>query len=260
MGLQAENRHSVILEQLRSGGRIQVAQIAEDLNVTEVTVRRDLALLAKKGLLRKTYGGAVLAGAPEMNAPVQYRQAKNLAAKKIIGTLAGPLVNDGDIIYLEAGTTCYQIIPHLSACKNLTIIVNSLHLMSRLHEYPQHKVIITGGQYRSERMDMIGPAAEMAIGQLAGFKAFTGADDISIEAGISGADVDTVSFTKLVLKQTASGIFVGDHTKFDNPALYKIADIDQLDAIVTDTAPSQAWQNACREKEIRLIYPEHDGE
>ena len=256
MGLQAENRHRHILEILRTSGRVQVPQIAQDLEVTEVTIRRDLAKLAKNGLLRKTYGGAVSASAPEINAPVRYRQTKNLAAKKTIGSLAGPLVNDGDIIYLEAGTTCYQIIPHLSGCKDLTIIVNSLHLMSRLHEYPQHKVIITGGQYRTERMDMIGPAAEMAIGQLAGFKAFTGADDISIEAGISGADVATVSFTRLVLKQASSVIFVGDHTKFDNPALYKIADIDRLDAIVTNARPGEDWHKVCREKDIRLICPE----
>ena len=146
MGLQAQNRHQHILETLRTSGRVQVPQIAKELDVTEVTIRRDLAQLAKSGLLRKTYGGAVPAPAPEINTPVRYRQTKNLAAKKIIGTLAGPLGSDGDIIYLEAGTTCYQIIPHLSGRKDLTIIVNSLHLMSRLHEYPQHKVIITGGQ------------------------------------------------------------------------------------------------------------------
>lgn len=260
MGLQAENRHQHILDLLRTSGRVQVPQVAKELDVTEVTIRRDLAQLAKNGLLRKTYGGAVPSSAPEINTPVRYRQTKNLAAKKTIGSLAGPLVSDGDIIYLEAGTTCYQIIPHLAGCKDLTIIVNSLHLMSRLHEYPQHKVIITGGQYRPERMDMIGPAAEMAIGQLAGFKAFTGADDISIEAGISGADVATVSFTRLVLRQASSVIFVGDHTKFDNPALYKIADIDGLDAIVTNTRPSKDWHKVCREKDIRLIYPnQNDG-
>lgn len=256
MGLQAENRHRHILDLLRTSGRVHVAHVAEELDVTEVTIRRDLAQLAKNGLLRKTYGGAVLASVPEINTPVRYRQTRNLAAKKIIGSLAGPLVSDGEIIYLEAGTTCYQIIPHLAGCRDLTIIVNSLHLMSRLHEYPQHKVIITGGQYRPERMDMIGPAAEMAIGQLGGFKAFTGADDISIEAGISGADVATVSFTRLVLRQASSVIFVGDHTKFDNPALYKIADIDRLDAIVTDTRPGDTWHKVCREKDIRLIYPD----
>ena len=256
MGLQAENRHQHILETLRTSGRVQVPFVAKELDVTEVTIRRDLSKLAKKGMLRKTYGGAIPVPVPEIDAPVRYRQTKNLAAKKIIGALAGKLVCDGDIIYLEAGTTCYQIIPHLAGCKDLTIIVNSLHLMSRLHEYPQHKVIITGGQYRTERMDMIGPAAEMAIGQLAGFKAFTGADDISIEAGISGADVATVSFTRLVLRQASSVIFVGDHTKFDNPALYKIADIDRLDAIVTNTRPDKDWLKVCREKDIRLIY--HD--
>ena len=104
-------------------------------------------------------------------------------------------------------------------------------------------------------MDMIGPTAQAAIEQLSGFTAFTGADDISIDTGISGADIATVTFTKLVLKQAAKVIFVGDHAKFDKPALYKIADLDRLDYIITDTAPNEQWHSLAREKSIQLIYP-----
>jgi DeoR/GlpR family transcriptional regulator of sugar metabolism len=254
MGLLAEQRNQHILESIRSRGRILVAQLAQELNVTEVTIRRDLAKLEKHGFLKKTYGGAVL-GASEMSSSVRYRQTRNLAAKRIIGRLAAELIQDGDSIYLEAGSTCYEIIPHLANKNNLTIIVNSLHLMSRLHEQVQHKVVLTGGMYRPERMDMIGPAAENAISQLAGFTAFTGADDITIETGISGADVATVSFTKNVLRKAARIIFVGDSSKFDNPALYKIAEIDQLDAIVTNTCPGSKWNKTCGEMNIKLIYP-----
>ena len=157
-------------------------------------------------------------------------------------------------IQREAGSTCFEIIPYLAQKKGLTIIVNSLHLMSRLHEQLQHKIIILGGQYRQERMDMIGPTAELAISQLSGFTAFTGADDIAIEAGISGADVATVSFTKMVLRRASHVIFVGDRSKFDNPALYKIADIDGLDAIVTNVYPGDEWAKVCGEKEIQLIW------
>jgi DeoR/GlpR family transcriptional regulator of sugar metabolism len=254
MGLLAEQRNQHILESIRTRGRILVAQLAEELQVTEVTIRRDLAKLEKSGLLKKTYGGAVL-GKSEMNSSVRYRQTRNLTAKRIIGSLAANMINDGDSIYLEAGSTCYEIIPHLAHKNDLTIITNSLHLMSRLHEQVQHRVILTGGLYRPERMDMIGPAAENAISQLAGFTAFTGADDITIETGISGADVATVSFTKNLLRKAARIIFVGDSSKFDNPALYKIADIDQLDAIVTNTYPGDNWRQACDELEIQLVYP-----
>jgi DeoR/GlpR family transcriptional regulator of sugar metabolism len=253
MGLLAEKRHQFILDAMRHKGRILVADAAQELKVTEVTVRRDLAYLEKNGLLKKTYGGAVLA-ASEMNLPVRYRQTRNLAAKRIIGRLAAELIGDGDSIYLEAGSTCFEIIPHLAQKKDLTIIVNSLHLMSRLHEQLQHKLIILGGQYRQERMDMIGPTAELGVSQLSGFTAFTGADDIDIEAGISGADVATVSFTKMVLKKASKVVFVGDRSKFDNPALYKIADIDSLDAIVTNVYPGKEWANVCVKKEIRLIW------
>lgn len=255
MGLLAESRRKIIVQQLRNEGRIKVLELARKLQVTEVTIRRDLEQLQKTGLLKKTYGGAVLAGPPDVNVSVRYRRTRNLAAKKIIGQLAAELINTGDIIYLEAGSTCYEIIPHLAAMENLTIIVNSLYLMSRLHEMPQHKVIITGGEYRPERMDMLGPTAEAAITQLGGFKAFTGADDISLEAGISGSDVITVTFTKQVLKRAAQVYFVGDRSKFDNPALYKIADLDRLDCIVTNENPGPKWHKAAQNAAIRLIYP-----
>lgn len=254
MGVKAETRHKRILERLNSAGRVYVKNLAQELGVTEVTIRRDLVLLESNGLLKKSYGGAVLA-APEVTASVLYRQKKKLGAKRIVGRLAGRLVRNGDIIYLEAGSTCYEIIPYLAERKNLTVIVNSLYLMKRLGEQTGHKIIIIGGQYRPERMDMVGPSAEAAIAQLSGFKAFTGADDITIDAGISGEDVVTVGFAKLVLKRASEVIFVGDHTKFDNPALYKIANIDKLDYIVTDTKPSKEWLAAAKKKNIKLLYP-----
>jgi DeoR/GlpR family transcriptional regulator of sugar metabolism len=255
MGVSAEIRHKQILEQLRSAGRVHVADLAKAIGVTEVTIRRDLAFLQKNGLLKKTYGGAVVA-APEVAVSVRYRQTQKAGAKQIIGRIAGALVRDGDIIYLEAGSTCYEIIPYLANRKDLTVIVNSLYLMKRLHEQPAHKIIVVGGQYRPERMDMVGPQAEAAISQLGGFKAFTGADDITIDAGISGADQVTVGFAKIVVQRASGVIFVGDHTKFDKPALYKIADIDLLDYIVTDTRPSRQWQHAAKQKSIKLLYPE----
>jgi len=254
MGIAAKLRHKKILEELSAKGQVRVAHTARALGVTEVTIRRDLTFLEAEGLLSKTYGGAVPV-APEVSVSVRYRQIKRLSAKRTIGKLAGRLVKDGDIIYLEAGSTCYEIIPYLAERKNLTIIVNSLYLMRRLAKLTGHKIIIIGGQYRNERMDMVGPAAEMAISQMGGFKAFTGADDITIDAGISGADVVTVGFAKLVLKKASEVIFVGDHTKFDNPALYKIADIDQLDYIVTDKKPVEMWIEIAKQKNIKLIYP-----
>jgi len=255
MGVGAEIRHKHILQQLSSRGRIYVKDAAKELGVTEVTVRRDLRLLQDNGVLKKSYGGAVPA-AVELADSVRYRQTRRAGAKRIIGRLASELISDGDIIYLEAGSTCYEIIPYLADKKDLTVIVNSLYLMKRLGESAAHKIIIIGGQYRPQRMDMVGVGAESAISQLSGFKAFTGADDIAIDAGISGADVVTVGFAKLVVRQASEVIFVGDDTKFDNPALYKIADIDQLDYIVTNSRPSKAWLDAAMENNIKLIYPE----
>ncbi len=256
MGLSAEKRRQYIIEQVRAVGRVEVPQVARHFAVTEVTIRRDLAVLTEKGLVQKTYGGAVSAAAPDIDAAVRYRQTRNLQAKKIIGKLvADMLVSSGDVIYLEAGSTCYEIIPNLAAHRDLTVIVNSLYLMTRLGQMPQHRIVLIGGQYRPERMDITGAISELVINQLGGFKAFTSADDISITGGISGADVATVTFTRRVLERASKVFFVGDHTKFDNPALYRIADIERLDGIVTDRQPSQQWLDAAEQKSIRMIYP-----
>ena len=257
MGIAAEIRHGKILDKISSVGRVYVKDIAGEFGVTEVTIRRDLSFLKESGLLKKTYGGAVPVS-PDLSASVRYRQKRKMGAKRIVGQLASTLVKDGDVIYLEAGSTCYEIIPFLAERKDITIIVNSLYLMRRLGQVAGQKTIIIGGHYREDRMDMVGPAAEMAIAQLSGFKAFTGADDITIDTGISGADVVTVGFSKLVLRQASEVIFVGDDTKFDNPALYKIADIDQLNYIVTNMEPSRAWQKLAKKKQIKLIYPQSE--
>ena len=256
MGLLAENRYNYILEQLRTNGRIKVCEIAEELNVTEVTIRRDLSAMQRDGILKKTYGGAVLIGPADNNIFLSTRKTKNIQAKKIIGKLAAAMIKDGDNIYLEAGSTCNEIIPYLAEKTGLTIIVNSINLMMRLHEQPQHKIIITGGQYRPETMDMIGPTAEATIKQLGGFTAFTSADDISMDSGISGADIATVSFTKVILKRASRAIFVGTRRKFDRAALYKIADLSELEAIITDSKPSEQWHIAAAQNNVKLIYPD----
>lgn len=259
MGVSADKRRRYILDRVRLAGRVTVADVMREFGVADMTVRRDLDGMAKMGLIRKTYGGAVPAGSPEIDESVRFRRTKNLKAKKIIGKLAADkLVEGGDIIYLEAGSTCFEIIPHLADFRDLTIIVNSLYLMTRLGEMAQHKVILVGGEYRAQRMDLIGAISESVMSELGGFKAFTSADDISIEGGISGAEVATVTFTKLVLQRAAKVYFVGDHTKFDNPSLYKIADIDRLDGIVTNKKPSEKWITTASKKQIKMIYPKED--
>lgn len=258
MGLLAQSRHHYIMEQLRSCGRMKVVDVAKALDVTEVTIRRDLTVLQKNGVLKKTYGGAVLSGPSELQNSANYRKTRNLSAKKVIGKLAATLINDGDNIYLEAGSTCNEIIPYLSEKQGLTIIVNSINLMSRLHELTQHKIIVTGGQYRPDTMDMIGPSAEATIQQLGGFTAFTSADDISVDSGISGADISTVSFTKQILLRAAKAVFVGTRQKFDKASLYKIADVDQLNCIVTDVRPSALWLEMAMKRGIKVLFEEND--
>ena len=139
MGVSTEIRHKYILDSLNENGKVLVSELAEKLNVTEVTIRRDLTFLNKNGLLKKTYGGAVKI-TPDLAFSVHFRQKKKASAKKIIGKLAATLINNDDIIYLEAGSTCYEIIPFLADKKNLTVIVNPKKVTVLLI---QHQVFFT---------------------------------------------------------------------------------------------------------------------
>jgi DeoR/GlpR family transcriptional regulator of sugar metabolism len=252
MSFSSNQRQERIVEELRAKGHATVPDLAGALGVSEATVRRDLRSLAESGRINAVYGGATW----PHNADYSFRSKgeRNVEAKRAIGRLAADLIHDDDQIFLDSGTTCFEVARLLKRRRGLTVIVNSARLAIEL-ESPGLNVFLIGGQYRSDRMDTVGPLAISAIDQLRGFIAFAGADGLSMDMGLSAADVETAHLNRLALINARECILVADHTKFLAPSLAKIVGWERISRVVTDSPPAGPWLEFFHSRGITVIHP-----
>ncbi len=259
MGHGFEIRKKIILEKLDRDGSVLVKDIADQIGISETTVRRDLNELDSQGLLKQVYGGAVR---PERttarwNFTITDRAGHEIQAKKRIGKAAASFVSDNDILYIDPGTTSWEMIPYLRDRQNLTIISNSVRLLQCLEYIGHHNILQLGGTLRPDRLDTVGSLAQFGIEQLRGFKAFQGGDGLDIDFGLSAVDHESAHTAKVIVSNAKDVIVLADHSKFEKPSLlYKIIGIDEIDCIVTDKPLSDIWQDKCRQHDIDVIVAE----
>lgn len=232
---------------------VTARDLAVSMDVSEATVRRDLHALAETGELEVVYGGATLSRRTDFS--FSSKEQRNLEAKRTIGRLAAELVGDGEQLFLDSGTTCFQMAPSLKRKRGLSIIVNSARLALEL-DVPGTSVIMLGGQYRPDRMDTIGPLCTASLDQLRGYIAFIGADGLGMEFGPAAADIESAHLYRLAVRNAREAILIADHSKFLSPSLFKIVDWDQISKLVTDQRPSEQWIEFLHKRNIVLIYPE----
>lgn len=225
------------------------------LAISEATIRRDLRALADDHQLELVYGGATVV----RNADVSFRSKglRNVEAKRIIGRLAAELVADNDQIFIDSGTTCFELAPFLKRKRGLSVIVNSARLAVELGDVQGLSVITIGGQYRPDRMDSVGPLAAQTLDQLRGFITFIGADGLSPDFGVTAADIESAHIYRLAVRNGRETILLVDHTKFMAPSLFKIVDWDAISRLVTDQKPLPEWIEFLDSRGIETIYPNH---
>jgi DeoR/GlpR family transcriptional regulator of sugar metabolism len=246
-------RKDEILRILYEQGHVEVRIISETFNVSEATVRRDLRRMNDEGLLELVYGGATLPR--KGNFSLRSRQTRNMEAKRLIGQMAADLVRNGDSIFIDSGTTCCCMVPHLLMRQDLSIITNSNLVAAEIGERTNFNVLQLGGKFRFERMDSIGPFAQMVIEQLSGYRAFIGADGLALDIGMTTTDVETAHLYRSVIQHASEITLLADHTKFNAPALYKILGIDAVNRIVTDLPPPKEWADCLERNGIDVILP-----
>lgn len=222
------------------------------MSVSEATVRRDLRALADSGQLALVYGGATLRRPSDFS--FHSKRTRNVEAKRVIGRLAAQLVGDDEQIFMDSGTTCFEMTPFLKCRRRLSIIVSSARLALEL-DSPGLGVILLGGQYRPDRMDAVGRLATSTLAQLRGYLCFIGADGLSMDAGPFAADIESADLYCLAVQNARQTVLLVDHTKFLAPSLRKIADWTSIWGIVTDQPPSPQWSEFLASKGIQAIYP-----
>jgi len=254
MTYSTQQRRERILAQGLERGHVTVKALAEEMGVSQATIRRDLKAMAEENQLELVYGGAALPRRSDFS--FQSKTIRQVQAKQIIGRLAAELVADGDQLFLDSGTTCFQMAPLLKRRRGLFIIVNSARLVAELANGPGISIITLGGHYRSDRMDTIGPLATSTLNQLRGYMAFIGADGVSMDFGLTASDVESADLYRLAVRNAREAVLLVDHTKFLTPSLFKIVDWDAISRVVTDQRPTSEWVEFLNAQEIQIICPD----
>jgi len=230
--------------------------LAKVLGVSESTVRRDLRALAAAGSIEQAYGEATLPRRTDWS--FQAKAKLNKEAKKVVGRLAAEQISDGDQVFIDSGTTCFEMTGVLKTRSGVSVIVNSARLALEL-DSSRLEVILLGGQYRPHRMDTVGPVAMSALEHLHGYTAFIGADGLSTKFGLTASDIASAHLFGLAVRNARRTVLVVDHTKFQTTSLREIANWDSIDTVVTDSPPPPAWREFLSSKSIGVLYPDGGG-
>ena len=188
--------------------------------------------------------------------PFNIRKKKNMKGKQKIAELIGGLVHDGDHIILDPSTTAVSIVKMLKDRKRLTIITNSIEVLVELTDVNGWEVISTGGTLKENYLALVGARAMQGIASFHADKAIFSCKGIAMDKGVTDANELFSQVKQTMLRSAAQRILAVDHTKFDKVAFSQICDISDIDLIVTDLKPSDAWMSYFAEKNITCLYGE----
>ena len=234
----AKERRALILRMLEQKEEILVTEISRETGISEVTIRKDLTILQNRHLLIRTRGGA-------MRRPVENNIEETAIARKRmfntkekarIGEEAVKLIKDGDHIMLDSGTTTLEVARNLDRFHNLHIITNAMNIATELMAYKRFEVVLLGGHVRYNSQSMVGPIALSELRHFSGYKLFLGVDSFSMENGVSTPDLEEALLNQMMIQQAGKVIAVFDSSKFNKRSFVHVAEVNQLDYIITDRA------------------------
>ncbi|MBJ6361799.1 DeoR/GlpR family DNA-binding transcription regulator [Paenibacillus sp. GCM10012307] len=258
MSISSEERKRVITEQLRLEGQVKVTELSLRLTISEETVRRDLVVLEREGIARRVYGGAVLLKPLSYEPPYLQRQQVRAEEKARIGRAAAELIESGDTISIDVGTTTLELAKAIAGRERLTILTNSVavayHLMEAVSSGKfSGKIIVIGGELNPEQQSISGPLAEGAISQFRVDKAFISVGGISLERGISDYDLDEAVMSRRMMESANQTIVLADDSKLDKEAFTEVAPLHKANFIVSNIPAPKEWAVMLKSHHVHWI-------
>jgi DeoR/GlpR family transcriptional regulator of sugar metabolism len=250
----AIERRSEILTKLQQEGKVLVNDLSKLYQVTEETIRRDLEKLEVEGIVRKTYGGAVLVETLNVDLPYYVRKQTNVQSKENIASKIAELIQDGDHIMLDASSTAVYVIKRIKQLKNITIITNSIEILLELADVTGWKVFSTGGTMKEGALALIGHQAEEMIDHFHVDKAIISCKGIDQEFGITDSNEPDVEIKRHMVKAAKQVILAVDSSKFDKISFVRMGAFDQVNTIVTDSVPQQTWIDHMEQYDVTILY------
>ncbi|MGV9633073.1 DeoR/GlpR family DNA-binding transcription regulator [Nocardia rhamnosiphila] len=231
----ASTRRREIMHRLVTEGYVEAKALADELGVDGSTIRRDLDALERAGQAQRTHGGARPTPGATAKLPYAMKEGERLAEKMAIAHSAARCVRTGDTVILDSGSTTYEIARALRNHTDLTVITNDLRIAKFVAETPGMRLLVTGGELLGSVFTLVGERAIEFLSDYTADWAFLGADAIDVDAGITNMNTLEVPLKRAMITATANAVVVADSSKFGRRALAKVAGLDEITRILTDS-------------------------
>lgn len=249
-------RQDEILELLRQRHSMTVEALAKMFFVSTATIRRDLDMLERENLIKRTYGGAVLLEGRASESPLLLRENENVTAKEEIARLATSFVSDNSIIMMDSSSTVLRMVPRLAPFEHLTCITHGLKTALAIHEIPGITIHCLGGKLQDNTLSLTGSSTCKRIDELNAELAILSCRGFSISRGMTEASEDEAQIKRSMMASAKRTILLCDNSKFEVMFLETVCPPESLHAIVTDQKPSFEIERGIIDRGIKLLYPE----
>ncbi|MGO1003400.1 DeoR family transcriptional regulator [Lysobacter sp. CA196] len=250
------SRRQQILQCLIEQNSVQVAELVERFDVSAVTIRADLSHIESQGLATRTHGGATLVRTPPLEQDIHEKDALNLPLKECIGARAAQLVQAGDNIIIDSGSTTMTLARHLRGHRDVTVMTNGLNIAWELANAPGVDVLLTGGSLRKQSLSLQGSQAEASLNAYSFDTLFLGVDGLDLQFGLTTHDEAEARLNHRMVERARRIVVLTDASKFGRVSLHRIARLDQTHAVITDAGIDDRYRDGLQQRGIELIIAE----
>ena len=252
------SRQLAILERLEQNARVEVTDLSKILEVSEVTIRKDLQELEQLSILKRVHGGAISTHRTKWNPSLENRLETQSDGKLAIARAALDLVRDGDTLILDAGTTTLALARHLRGRRrNLTVITNSLPVMAELSN-SDYDLVTVGGTLRQHSLAMIGPLAVASLSKLHADVAFIGATAASLERGLCTPNILEAETKAAMVKAASERVALIDYSKMGQASLAPFASWTEIEALITDETLDHKMTAYLQNQHVKVIVAQRE--
>ena len=235
--MRLQKRQNEILASVKSRGACSIVELAQQLEVSDETIRRNIKPLVREGLIEKVHGGIVLSQKQEPEQPFEKRMNERVEAKKKISSLVAGIIKNGDSIMLDTGSTTAYVARALGEHRNLSVVTNCTEIARTLAREASNRVHLCGGALRADDWATFGSAAIDFVRQFHVNYAILSIGGVTDNGAFMDYHLEEAEFSRAVIAQAKKTIVVADHSKFGNSNFIKVCDFDQVDMVVVDRSP-----------------------
>lgn len=251
--LSITDRHQLILQKLQENGRVSIQELSDLMEVSGVTIRKDLKLLEDKNLLFRTRGGGSINNPYTSEKPIDEKEAIRAEEKQKIARAALALIGQNDAIIIGSGTTVFQVARCLHPAKHLTVITPAVKVTLELCRRPNVEILQLGGLIRPNSSSVAGSYAEQVLEGISCGVLFLGVDGIDLDFGLSITNLSEATLNQKMIESAQVVAVLADSSKFGRRGLGRVCGLDQVHYIVTDSGVPAATVEMLEERGVQVI-------